>query len=453
MEQSIERTPPHSEDIEQGLLSCIFLESGTEVLLKALDGKIDEKSFYFPNNALLWKTALWLHKNGKELSVIVVAEELKKLGKLEKVGGLEYLSKIATLVPTSMQADFFIEKIQELYMQRELIKAGTNLVDASYAYDGDLSKFVQIVEDCLSLREGLEKQKTLSDACDDAIARLDRISKGEQSDEDVGLEWPWVDANRFLGPIQKGELVIVAARPSRGKSCVARQLAYHWAHKYGPIDLFSREMPIGQLPFLFAQSMCGHSWRDARYGKLHHLEVGEFSQALKELKTLKNLRIHDRDKSFSQVFARIRAAVQLNKPKAIIIDYLQIFDVEQGKGETRDLAIGRVTKHLHDLAVDLNIPVVLLAQISRSVEKEEREPRCSDLRESGNIEQDADRVVFVHWCAKDAQGIPQDFNDQDLRTIEAKLIQAKGRGEGQANCDLMFKRPIATFFSVANQHE
>jgi len=442
------RVAPNSNDMEMGLLCCIFMEGGSEILLEAIDGKIEEKSFYFPNNGLLWKTALWLHKNGKELSMMVVAEELKKLGKLDKIGGHGYLGKVANLLPTPMQSKVFIEKIQELYMQRELIKAGENLISASYSYEGDAAKFIQVVEDCLALREGLEKQKTMSEACDEAIARVERIAKGEQSDEDVGLEWPWKDANRFLGPIQKGELVIVAARPSRGKSCVARQLAYHWANKHGPVDLFSREMPIGQLPFLFAQSNCGYGWRDARYGKLHHKELLEFSNALKELKKVKNLRIHDRDKTFSQVFARIRAMVQMSKPKAVLIDYLQIYDVEQQKHETRDLAIGRITKALHDLAVDLNIPIVLLCQIGRSVEKEEREPRCSDLRESGNIEQDSDRVVFIHWNAKDSTGVPQNFNDQDVREVEAKLIQAKGRGEGMATCDLLFKRPIATFFSM-----
>lgn len=441
------RVPPHSEDMEQALLSCLFMEGGSEVLLEAIDGKIEEKSFYYPNNGLLWKTALWLYKGGKELNLMVVAEELKKIGKLEKIGGYEFLGKVGGAQPSALKARVFIQKIQELYMQRELIKAGENLVSESYCYEGDVSKFVQVIEDCLALREGLEKQKTMAEACDDAIARIERIAKGEQSDEDVGLEWPWVDANRFLGPVQKGELVIVAARPSRGKSCVARQLAYHWANKYGAVDLFSREMPIGQLPFLFAQSMCGHGWRDARYGKLHHKDLLEFSESLKELKQIKNLRIHDRDKTFSQVFARIRATVQMSKPKAILIDYLQIYDVEQQKHETRDLAIGRITKSLHDLAVDLSIPIVLLAQIGRSVEKEEREPRCSDLRESGNIEQDADRICFIHWNAKDSTGVPQNFNDQDLTVVETKIIQAKGRGEGMATCDLKFKRPIATFFS------
>lgn len=448
------RVPPHSEAVEQTLICCIFDDGGSDVLLAAIDGKVSEKSFWYPNNALLWKTALWLHKNGKDLSMLVLTEELKKLGKLDQVGGYAYISQVFGKVGKSIpNTDELIKTIQELYMQRELITAGTRLVEASYLYDGDVSKFVQVVEDCLALREGLEKQKTMSEACDDAIARIERIAKGEQSDEDVGLEWPWKDANRFLGPVQKGELVIVAARPSRGKSCVARQLAYHWANKYGAIDLFSREMPIGQLPFLFAQSNCSYGWRDARYGKLHHKELLEFSNALKELKKIKNLRIHDRDKTFSQVFARIRAMVQMSKPKAVLIDYLQIYDVEQQKHETRDLAIGRITKALHDLAVDLNIPIVLLCQIGRSVEKEEREPRCSDLRESGNIEQDADRVVFIHWNSKDSTGVPQNFNDQDLREIEAKLIQAKGRGEGMATCDLLFKRPIATFFSMTNANE
>jgi replicative DNA helicase len=443
------RVPPHSGAVEQTLICCIFDDGGSDVLLAAIDGKVTEKSFWYPNNALLWKTALWLHKNGKDLSMMVLTEELKKLGKLDQVGGYAYISevlgKVGKNIPNTAE---MIKTIQELYMQRELITAGTRLVEASYLYNGDAAKFIQVVEDCLALREGLEKQKTMADACDDAIARVERIAKGEQSDEDVGLSLPWPDANKFLGPIQNGELVVLGARPSRGKSSLARQLAYHWADRHGPVDLFSREMPIGQLPFLFAQSMCGHSWRDARYGKLHAKDLIEFSESLKELKKIKNLRIHDRDKTFAQVFARVRAMVQMSKPKAILIDYLQIYDVDQQKHETRDMAIGRITKGLKDLAVDLNIPIILLVQISRSVEKEEREPRCSDIRESGNCEQDADRIWFAHWNAKDSTGVPQNFNDQDVREVEAKLIQAKGRGEGMATCDLLFKRPIATFFSM-----
>ena len=448
MEQSLNghKEPPHSEEMEKALLSCIFLDGGEEVLLRAIDAKISEKSFYFPAHGLVWKVALWLHKKGLKIDLLVAAEELKKIGKLEQVGGVAGLAQATSSQPTSALAGTFIEKIQELYMLRELIKAGARIQEESYAYEGDVSKFVQVVEDCLALREGLEKQMTFAEACDEAVKRIERLAKGEKLAEDVGMDWPWLDANKFLGPIQNGELVVLAARPGRGKSSVARQLALYWAERYGPVDLFSREMPVGQLPFLFAQSVCKHSWRSARRGELHPTDLVEFADCLKELKKLKNLRIHDRDKSFSQVLARIRATVQMAKPKAIIIDYLQIYDVEQQKSETRDIAIGRITKGLKDLAIDLNIPVILLAQISRSVEKEEREPRCSDLRESGNIEADADRVIFVHWNSKRDDGMEQDFNDHDIKIVQTKLIQAKGRGEGAACLSLEFYRPIATFF-------
>lgn len=440
------RVPPHSTQSEEILLSSCFIDPA-EAIRKSLDAKVCDESFYVPANRLIWRTVLWAWRKNIPVEVAAICEELKKMGKLDEVGGLPMLLRVSSASPTTAGLVHAIETVQERWMLRQLIHRGTKVVEDAYNYTGDIASFVQNIEDALSVREGLEKQVTWDVACDEAIERLKRISEGKQTEEDVGLEWPWKDATRFLGPVQKGELVVLAARPSRGKSSVARQLAMFWADEYGPIDLYSREMPIGQLPVLFAQTVCGHSWREARYGRLHAKDVSEFTEALRTVKAIKNLRIHDRDKSFTQLFARVRAQVQLAKPKAIIIDYLQIYDVEQQKGETRDMAIGRITKALKDLAIDLNIPVILLAQISRSVEKEEREPRLSDLRESGNIEQDADRVVFVHWPQKDGDGMFVDFNDHAITTIHAKLLQAKGRGEGQGTCELTFKRPVASFFS------
>lgn len=441
------RLPPHAIEAEETLLSGCFIDPADSIA-KALDAKVCEDSFYVPANRLIWKTVLWAYRRGIPIEVGAISEELKKLGKLDAVGGYQGLIKASSSSPTTAGLANAIQTVQERYMLRDLIKRGTKIVEDAHSYSGDIACFVESIEEALSLREGLEKQKTWAQACDESIERLKRISEGKQTDEDVGMEWPWKDATRFLGPVQKGELIVVAARPGRGKSSVARQLAAFWAEKYGPVDLFSREMPIGQLPVLFAQTVCGHSWREARYGRLHPHEVSQFTEALRSVKAIKNLRIHDRDKTFTQVFARIRAQVQLSKPKAIIIDYLQIYDVEQQKGETRDMAIGRITKALKDIAIDLSIPVILLAQISRSVEKEEREPRLSDIRESGNVEQDSDRVVFVHWPQKDSDGQFIDFNDHSVTTIGAKLLQAKGRGEGQGTCDLVFKRPIASFFST-----
>lgn len=216
----------------------------------------------------------------------------------------------------------------------------------------------------------------------------------------------------------------------------------------GDVAFFSREMPVGQLPQLFAQSISGLSWREARKGYMHKHDMLKFAETLRECKKNTKLHIFDKDSTVSQICARIKAMRQTKDIKAVFVDYLQAYDMEQTKGETRDVAIGRFTRALKDIALDLNIPVVLLAQLSRSVEKEEREPRASDLRESGNVEQDCDRVMFVHWLPKDRSGIAQDFQDYSRVTIAAQLIQVKNRNGSNARLDMDFHRPTTTFKSV-----
>lgn len=441
------KKPPHSLDVEETVIASVFLD-GIVTIQLALDKKVTEDSFYDEKNRLLFKTFLWAFRRGTPLEVDAIAEALKEKRKLDAIGGYEYLLKVTSRVPTTAGTKHAIEKLQELFMLRELIDRSNAIIEDAHNYSGDISVFYSRIADALKVREGLEKTLTLKDACDEIGARLDRIARGELKDGDNGLDWPWRDATRYLGPIQGGELVIVAARPSRGKSSVARQMAWSWAQRYGQVMLFSREMPVSEMPPLFAQSLSGVSWRELRNGRCSLKEVNTFKEGLAQVKEESNLAIYDKDRTLSQIIARVKAQCLVKKPCAVMIDYLQAYDVEQTKGETRDVAIGRFTRAMKDLALELSIPVILLAQIGRSVEKEEREPRLSDIRESGNVEQDADRVCFVHWLAKDAKGQSIDINDQANTVIPCKLIQAKGRGEGSATADLLFKRPIASFHSM-----
>ena len=441
------KQPPHSLDVEETVIASVFLD-GITTIQAALDKKVDENSFFDERNRLLWKTFIWAFKRGTPLEVDSIAEALKEKRKLDDVGGYDYFLKVTSRTPTTVGTKHAIEKLQELFMLRELINRSNAIIEDAHNYTGDISVFYSRIADALKVREGLEKTLTLKDACDEIGARLDRIANGELKDGDNGLDWPWKDATRYLGPIQGGELVIIAARPSRGKSSAARQMAWCWAQRYGNVMLFSREMPVAEMPPLFAQSLCGESWREARNGRLSAKQVSSFKEGLAQVKEEPNLSIYDKDRTLSQIIARVKAQCLVKKPCAVMIDYLQAYDVEQTKGETRDVAIGRFTRACKDLALELLIPVVLLAQLSRTVETESREPRLADIRESGNAEQDADRVCFLHWLTKDSKGQAIDINDQANLVIPAKLIQAKGRGEGSATAELLFKRPIASFHSM-----
>jgi replicative DNA helicase len=441
--KEVTRTPPHSSQSEEQLLSACLIDAGASLAV-CLEQKIDAAQFYTPAYGEVFNTLVAMFSDNKPIDLSVLAEELKRNGKLDSIGGYATLTRISSAAPTTANLAYDITKVKEMAMLRSLIVRGSRIVDRAYSYEGDLATFSTEIEDALRLYNTLDKPKTLASACDDTIARIEQIQKGIVQE---GYAWPWDGMDERLDQAEGGELIIVAARPGRGKSSAARQIAEFWSQKYGDVAFFSREMPVGQLPQLFAQSKCGYSWRDARRGKLHTRELDEFAKAVHEVKLNTRIHIFDKDATMAQVLARVRSFRAKTPLKSIVVDYLQAYDVQQQKGETRDVAIGRFTRALKDLALDLNIPVILLAQLSRGVEKEEREPRASDLRESGNIEQDADRIIFSHWNPVDSGGIAQDFTDYTKTNIESSFIQVKNRNGTSGKMEVIFHRPTTTFKS------
>lgn len=226
-----------------------------------------------------------------------------------------------------------------------------------------------------------------------------------------------------------------------------RGLVRHISEHFGRTLLFSREMPMNELVTIFAQEASRVSWREIRDGNALSDHVEKFHKGLDRVKRLgSRLMINDRDRTVDQLIARIAAASRSENPlKAVAVDYLQRYDPQQERGETRDMAIGRFTMALKDAAMQHNLPCFLGAQIGRGSERETRAPRLSDLRESGNIEQDSDRVWFMWIPDLTPEGAPQDPNDQTLPVIYVQLLQAKGRGDGLGKIDLAFHRRITTF--------
>jgi replicative DNA helicase len=421
---------------------------GASALSKALDGKIAEDCFFNPVHRNVWKSILWLHNHNRPIDLAVMAEELRKKNKIEELGGYSALTEIANHCPTTAQFSYFLEQVRELYVLRRLIETAEQTAELAYGRQGTVEDFVAKTNQILAIRHANQNVQTLEEASEDAIQKAIRIKAGEQKEEDKGIEWPWADWNKRFGPLNGGELCILGARPGVGKSSSARQCALEWATG-GDVLLFSREMPLGDLPYLFAQQTCGHSWRHFRRCELFPKAQDEYIEALREVKRIKRLHIFDRDRTMAQVTARAKAFSQVKPIRAIIIDYLQRYDPQQERGETRDVALGRMSMAFKDIAVDLKIPVLLLAQVGRGVEREQREPRLSDLRESGNLEQDADRVIFLHVPDTNRQsGVVQDPTNGDLNELYVEAIQAKGRGEGQHKAEMIFKRQTTTFTNI-----
>lgn len=440
---------PYSEDAERIVLSAIVMDGATS-LTRALDYRVNETWFYVPQHRAIWKTIMGCHAHGKPLDAHIVLEEIKKMdASLESVGGVKGYADATGRSESGVAYAYSLDQLRELYQLRQIALIAEETREAALIKKASMDDFVAKIGRVLALKNATQVCKTLSQASLDCIQKVADLLAGKVTEENQGMEFPWSDWNRDMGAATAGELIIISARPGRGKSSAARQIAWHWANKYGNVLLFSREMPIEQLAPLFAQVKAGVSWRLIRRNQALSSDVSKFQCALKDISELKTLHIFDQDRTLSQITARTEAIKTFQPIKAIIVDYLQRYDPQQERGETRDIAIGRMTMALKDLAVSLKIPVILLAQLGREVEKEDRVPRLSDLRESGNIEQDADRVIFIHAPNTLEDGTTQDLNDQTLQRITVDVIQAKGRSDGVATVQMSFHRPTTTFHQIA----
>jgi len=440
---------PHSLDGERAILSCILLD-GPLSLAKAIDGKIDENSFYDPIHRKVWKTIQWLHRHNQPLELSILADELKKKGLLEEVGGVQGLIDCTKAIPTTAEVSYWIEEVRKCYVMREVYATSLRMQERVMARSGNVPDFVQEMNSLLTLHHASSKHTTLAEAANDAAATVDLIERGEYKQEDAGHTWPWPDWTKTFGLARPGELIILSARPSIGKSSASRQIAWHWAQS-GHVLLFSREMNAKAIAPLIAQVNTGVSWRAVVNGHARQEELATIKSELGKLARFKNLTVYDADRTLAHIVTRVKAVAQTQPIKAIVIDYLQRYDPQQERGETRDVALGRFTMAMKDLAVDLGIPVLLLAQVGRAVERENREPRMSDLRESGNIEQDADKIIFLHAPEHRPDGSPQNLTDNDLRYVYVDCIQAKGRNDGMGRAALMFERRITRFDNYSAQ--
>lgn len=436
-------TLPQTEEGERAILSCILLDGQTS-LAKAIDGKIGEECFYHPIHQKVWRAIQWQHKNNRPLELYALAEELKKAGKLDEVGGLPALAAATSGQPTTAMLEYWIDKVRQYYVLRAVHASCDRMKAKVETYSGQVEDFVGELNGILSTHHAHNKQKTLEQASNEALEVLARIERGELREEDTGYPWPWPDWDNRFGRAKPGELIILSARPGMGKSSVMRQILDYWSIK-GNCLLFSREMPVEQIALAMAQTRSGISWKALSRGHAHNDDIADFRAALNYVRGNKKIDVFDRDRTLAHITTRVKAFAQITKPRAVFIDYLQRYDPQQDKGETRDIAIGRFTMAMKDIAIEYGIPVVLLAQIGRGVEKEQREPRMSDLRESGNIEQDADRIVFLNAPEHKPDGTMQQLTDNDLKWVYVDAIQAKGRHDGAGRVGMMFNRPITKF--------
>lgn len=444
-----ERKPPAVPEIEASVLGAMMLEK--EAVPKAIE-LLNTNSFYLKQHQLIYDAVVSLFDSGEPIDTVTVYEELKKRGQTEAAGGAVYLSRLTQNLSSAANIEYHAKIIVEKEILRGLIRSSLEI--ASSAYEGaddafDLldnaeSKIFQITE------SHLKKSYTEMDrAVRDALEYIEAIHS--QSTKQFAVPTGFYELDEMLGGFQRSDLVIVAARPSMGKTAFALSVARNAAvdHKV-PIAVFSLEMSTMQLVI---RMLCAEGRLNAHLVRTGKLPSQEGVKLSKNAHKLIESPIYI-DDTPAQTVLEIRAKARRLKSEKnigmIVIDYLQLMQ-GPANSESREREISHISRSLKSLAKELSIPVIALAQLNRAVEsRTDKRPQLSDLRESGSIEQDADVVIFLN--RPEYYGIMKDENGDSNEGI-AEIIIGKQRNGPTGTVRLAFVKEYARFENLAHARQ
>ncbi len=437
------RSLPHSLEAEEYLLSCCLLD-GADVLSRCLEARIRPESFYDPKHGVIYEVLVNLYNNQKPIEVSVVAEELKTSRQLDTVGGYAFLAQVSSRIPTTAQAAYFIEKVREQALLREIIRSATGAVEDCYGYSGGIDEFVDQIESkifTVTQNRVSESAKQMREPTREAMNVITKMmmKKGELT----GISSGFKDLDALMWGFQRQEMIILAARPSMGKTSLALNFAEGASMPLrgeGVASLiFSLEMSASQLALRMLCSRARVNMKLLRDGllskngdeqnRLVHT-ADEFSKAPIFIDDSSAL-------SIMQLRAKARRIHARTPLGFIVVDYLQLLSPTDSK-MPREQQVAEASRGLKSLAKELNVPVLVLSQLNRSSEKENRTPKLADLRESGSIEQDADVVLML--------ARPRDADEKfQVAADSAELIVAKSRNGPVGELKLTFLRDITRF--------
>jgi replicative DNA helicase len=439
------RTPPHSLEAEEYLLSCCLLDGG-DTIARCLEARLAPEAFSFPPNRIIFEKLCALYQKSPPVAIEMLVEELRTSQQLEAVGGLPYLIQVSARIPTTAQAVYFIEKVRELHLLRELIKVTTSTVEQCFAYQGGIEEFIDKVEqDIFRVTQDRisDAARPMREPTREAMTVINKLmmKKGEKT----GVVSGFKDLDDMTFGFQKQEMIVLAARPSVGKTSLALNIAESAAlPKKGepvPTLIFSLEMSASQLALRMLCARARVNMKMMREGVLPKQgpEQQELVKVADEL-SKSPLFIDDSGHlTIMELRAKARRLYTRYKLGLVVVDYLQLLSPGD-PSIPREQQVAEVSRGLKAMAKELDLPVLVLSQLNRSSEKENRAPRLSDLRESGSIEQDADVVLML---------APPKDSDEKFQAAAYDLIVAKQRNGPVGQLQLTFLKDITRFENYA----
>jgi replicative DNA helicase len=441
------RIPPHSIEAESSVLGGLLLDNGAWDRVGDL---LTEGDFYRYEHRMVYGAIGILINASKPADVITVFEQLQSQGKAEEIGGLGYLNSLAQYVPSAGNIRRYAEIVRERSILRKLVSVSDEISTNAFnpkgrpvaaILDEAEQKIFNIGEEGARTKQGFQAMDSL------VVALLDRVQEMADNPNDVtGVPTGFYDLDRMTAGFQAGDLIVLAARPSMGKTALAINIAEHVALNEGlPVAVFSMEMGAAQLAVRIVGSIGRIDQGHLRTGKLTDEEWPRLTEAIEKLRTI-SLHI---DETAGLTSSELRANArrlsrQCGKLGLIVVDYLQLMSGSTNDGENRATELGEISRGLKMLAKELQCPLIALSQLNRSVEtRPDKRPMMSDLRESGAIEQDADIIMFIYrdeYYTKDACKEPG----------VAEVIIAKQRNGPTGVVKLAFLKNITKFESLAS---
>ena len=440
------RIPPHSIEAESSVLGGLLLDNGAWDRVSDL---LSDADFYRYEHRLVFGAVGSLINGSRPADVITVFEQLQSQGKADEVGGLSYLNSLAQYVPSAGNIRRYAEIVRERSILRKLVSASDEIATNAFnpqgrpvaeIVDEAEQKIFNIGEQGSRMKQGFQAMDTL------VVSLLDRVQEMADNPNDVtGVPTGFYDLDRLTAGLQGGDLIVLAARPSMGKTALAINIAEHVALNEGlPVAVFSMEMGAAQLAVRIVGSIGRIDQSHLRTGRLTDEEWPRLTEAIEKLR---NISLHI-DESAGLTSSQLRAnarrlARQCGQLGLIVVDYLQLMSGSSSSEENRATELGEISRGLKMLAKELKCPVLALSQLNRSVEtRPDKRPMMSDLRESGAIEQDADIIMFIYrddYYTKEASKEPG----------VAEVIIAKQRNGPTGVVKLAFLKPITKFESLA----
>lgn len=439
------KVPPHDDEAEQAVLGSMLTDK--DAVVAAIE-TLKPGDFYRNDNMTIYEAVMTIYGKGEPIDIITLKDELTSMGKLEAVGGLEYLASLPDKVPTTANVDKYVKIVEEKSLLRGLIKTANELIELGYSQNEEIETIMDGAEKKIfdiMQRKSQKGYESIKDILVDSFTELQELYNKKQ--HITGVATGFADLDNKTAGFHKSELILIAARPAMGKTAFALNIATNAALRANvPVAIFSLEMSKDQL---VNRMLCSEAMVDSNKVRTGKLDEEDWTKLAEAIGPLSEAGVYIDDTpgiSVMEIRTKCRKLKMEKNIGLVVIDYLQLISGSNKRNGSREQEISEISRSLKVLAKELNVPVIALSQLSRAVEqRDDHRPMLSDLRESGAIEQDADIVMFLY---RDDY-----YNKESAEKDIAEVIIAKQRGGSTGTVKLYWMGNYTKFVNIERRFD